>query len=159
MEQHTNIKSKKFHVGKFELTQQNGVLIFTAKVEIDKHFVKPVFWMETYSFGNDKRSMSIALEAIELRTIAYQLKDMYSKEIDSFKKFSGGQSASKSMSVKIIDTYTDFSFKQNENIVNSFRFPTIWLRSLADQINHLVDTATEASYKTQQYRERKKQNG
>ncbi|WP_152184395.1 hypothetical protein [Sulfurimonas indica] len=150
-----NNSTKKFHVGRFSATDSNGALVVNAKVEKGADFVDAVFWMECHPFSKDEKYISVAFDAVSLRSFASQLKELQYQSIQSVKKYSGGQKMTKSIEVSIIEKYSSFQFKENDLIL-LFRIPTTSLIGLADQIIHLANTTMDATYKTQQFIEKQK---
>ena len=147
--------SVKFHVGKFSITDANGALTISAKVEKTKEYVDGVFWVEIHPFDKEVKSISMLFDAVSLRAFTNQLKELQYRSVESVKKFSGGNKMVKSLSVKIIEDYSSFEFKQ-DNVLLFFRLPVTSLTGLAIQIEHLIDTTMDATYKTQQFIEKKK---
>lgn len=147
--------SVKFHVGKFSVTDQNGAMVVYSKVEKTKEYIDGVFWVEFHPFDKEVKSISILFDAIGLRTFANQLKELQYRSIDNVKKFSGGKKMIKSLIVTIIEDYSSFEFKMDK-VLLFFRLPAISLTALAIQIEHLINTTMEATYKTQQFSARKK---
>lgn len=147
--------SKKFHVGKFSITDQNGALLITGKVEKGKEFVDSIFWIEIYPFDKEIKPISISFDIVSLRAFASQLKELQYGSVTQVKKISGGRKMIKSITVSVIEKYSSFEFKMDK-IILCFRFPVENLVGLAAQIEHLADTTMEATYKTQQFVEKKK---
>ena len=146
----TDSESKKFHVGTFSITDSNGALLISSKVEMNKTFTDGVFWVNVQPFDKETEGISIAFNAVELRAFANQLKELQYQSIPSIKKHSGGKKMVKSLFVSIIEEYSSFEFKQDRVIVY-FRLQKMSLSGLADQIEHLVNTTMDAVYKTQQF--------
>ena len=147
-------ESTKFHVGKFSVTDQNGALVIYSKVEKAKEYIDGVFWVEIHPFDREVKSISILFDAVSLRSFANQLKELQYGSVDSVKKFSGGRNMIKSLSVTVIEEYSSFEFKQDK-VLLFFRLPVVNLTGLALQIEHLINATMDATYKTQQFIERK----
>lgn len=145
-----NIESKKFHVGAFSVTDSNGALVVSSKVEMSKTFTDGVFWVNVEPFDKETRGISVAFSAVELRAFANQLKELQYQSLTNIKKHSGGKKMLKSLSVSILDEYSSFEFKQDRVIIY-FRYHKLLLSGLADQIEHLINTTMDAVYKTQQF--------
>ena len=150
-----NNDSIKFHVGKFSVTDKSGALIVTAKVETSKEYTDGIFWLECRPFSKEEKYISVAFDAVSLRAFAYGLKELQYQSINEVEKHSGGNKMIKSLTVKTIERYSSFQFKEQDTMLY-FRLPTNHLYGLATQIEHLVDITMDSSYKTQQYKERKK---
>jgi len=147
--------STKFHVGKFSVTDQNGALVISAKVEMTNEYVEGVFWMDIHPFDKESNHISVLFDVVSLRAFANQLKELQYKSVESVKKFSGGKKMVKSLTVSVIEEYSSFEFKQDKTMLY-FRLPVTNLTGLAMQIEHLVDATMDATYKTQQFVEKKK---
>ncbi len=147
-------KSKKYHVGKFSVTDKNSAFAVTGKVESNKEFTDGLFFLEIFPFSKNDKSISVAFNCVELRGFVEQLQELYYGTIPHFSKFSGGNSNIKSISVKIIDRDCSFDFKHN-SISLFFRAPKHHLIAMAKQMEHLINQTMDAVYKTQQFRDRK----
>jgi len=150
-----NDVTKKFHVGKFSMTDSNGALVVNAKVEKSADFVDAAFWMECRPFAKDEKYISVAFDAVALRSFANQLKELQYQVIQGVEKYSGGHKMKKSIKVSIIEKYSSFEFNE-QNTMLYFRMDTTSLSGFADQLKHLIDTTMDATYKTQQFIEKKK---
>lgn len=151
------VESKKFHVGTFSVTDGNGALVISSKVEMSKTFTDGVFWINIEPFDKETKGISVAFNAVELRAFSAQLKELQYQSLTNIKKHSGGKKMTKSLSVSIIEEYSSFEFKQDRVIVY-FRYHKLLLSGLADQIEHLVNTTMDAVYKTQQFVLKNKKN-
>lgn len=150
-----NQNSIKFHVGSFSVTDSKGALVISSKVEVNREFTDGIFWIGVYPFDKNMMPVSVAFNGVEIRSFASQIKDLYYGALQNVVKHSGGKSATKTLSVSIIDDYSSIDFKEKNSSIH-FRILKTSLVGLAAQIEHLADTTMEASYKTQQHLMRKK---
>jgi hypothetical protein len=149
--------SKKYHVGKFSITDKNSALTVTGKVERSQTFVSELFFVEIFPFDKNKQYISIAFNAIELRSFANQLEELQLGVIPFVQKHSGGNSSLKSLAISPAmqtDSY-GVEFKDAEKKL-FFLLPINTLIGLSKQIIHLIDTTMNATYKTQQHFQNKK---
>jgi hypothetical protein len=147
-------ESKKYHVGKFSLTDQNSALVITGKVEKSQGFISELFFVEIFPFDKTKQlsSISIAFGIVELRSFANQLEELQHGIIPSIMKHSGGKSIKKDLTISPSAQTNNIliTFTQGDSKI-LFSLPHHMLFGFSKQIVHLADATMDAVYKTQQF--------
>lgn len=150
--------SVKYHVGKFTLTDKNSAFSVTAKVERSNAYVEALFFVEVFPFNPGAGSISIAFDAVELRSFANQLEELQHGVIPLIKKHSGGSNGGKALTLSPSSEHhvclVEFVEREKKIL---FQLPYNILYGLSKQLEHLADTTMDAVYKTQQHVEKKKQ--
>lgn len=150
--------SIKYHVGKFTLTDKNSALSITAKVERSSDYVDALFFVEVFPFNPGSGSISIAFNAVELRSFANQLEELQHGVIPLIKKHSGGSNGGKALTLSPSSEHhvclAEFVEREKKIL---FQFSYNMLYGLSKQLEHLTDVTMDAVYKTQQHVEKKKQ--
>lgn len=142
-----------FHVGQFSLTDSKSALVIKAKVESEKSVTRGIFFFGILPYAEDDKGETLMLSTIDMRSLAYALKEIYKTGETTYVKNTGGQKAnmlsfntSNSIFVNIKTTRTlGFNLEGGLNLL-----------SLSDTILDLVKMAEESAYKTQQVVLRKK---
>ncbi|WP_457750310.1 hypothetical protein [Sulfurimonas sp.] len=144
--------SKKYHVGKFSMTDKNSAFTVTGKVERSRTYVSELFFIEIFPFDKEKQSISIAFNVVELRSFANQLEEFQHGVLPFVEKHSGGNSNSKSLSIHPATQADGYSVEFRERDQKLFFFlPINILYGLSRQLIHLADATMDAVYKTQQH--------
>jgi len=142
-------KNKKFHVGKFTITDKNGILSFVGIVEVTASFTKALFWIYFDQFVGEKKG-SVAFDSIALRSFAIALKEISYGTTSSYKKISGGNGPIKEIIVTPLERYVLIQYKHLQTDIQ-FMLDISSLLALTDEIEKLIDITVESTYKTQQY--------
>jgi len=152
-----NKNSIKYLVGKFTLTDKSSALSVTAKVEKSSNYVDALFFVEVFPFNHSAGSISIAFDAVELRSFANQMEELGHGVLPIIKKHSGGSGGGKLLTLSLSAEHPicliEF-LERNEKIL--FQLPRHMLYGLSKQLEHIVNTTMDAVYKTQQHVEKKK---
>lgn len=149
---------KKYHVGRFSISDRKSIFSVSSSVEIKDNDIKGLVWLNLDSmYKYSSKAIQMLFDIVEVRSFAYLLKAIYrSNQNEEYQKSTGGTDTTKTVFVSRDIKNATIKMVTNGSTI-SIVFPPENLLGLSDEISKLADVLSDAVYKTQQkYRNKKK---
>lgn len=148
------MKHVKYHVGRFSISDNKASFSAVGVVEKLENRVVSTFWLYLDSLHKEG-TISMAFNPVEIRAFAYALKAKFKDKDFEHSTQTGGTATVKNLNIfnSANGVYVGATHKNLNLSVGLSKFE---LLGLASELEHLVQTTVDATYKTQQVLDRKK---
>ena len=146
----------KYHVGRFSISDNKASFSVVGVVEKIEKRVSPVFWIFFDSL-HDEQSVSMEFNSIGIRSFAFALKTRFKDKNFKYSTQTGGNVTVKNLNIFTANNLAYIGVT-HKGITLSVSLQEFELLGLASELEFLVASTVEATYKTQQLIERKKQH-
>ena len=150
------LSNRRLHVGRFSISDHKTVLNISGSVELGPNFIDSLFFLALDSIHNED-SITIKLNSIEMRALSLGCRQVAlsaNRDHTHFKE-SGGRGKKSQLKVYSNDKYEYIGIVKGKTSLQ-VSFKVLELLALSQEISNFIEVVSRATYKTQQFVEKKK---